>query len=183
MAKNNKEKTYWPHMILGFLAVGVTLSYWTVKSASSMPVQESNDYMLKYQIADMHINEILQRKALFDKNYNINIVNVKSEIIELSNTKRAKNEKVVILEKGINNFSYTVSNKQNSVQSDANVSFLLTRPHSVKEDMEVSEVSLKDGKFTIENIDIEKAGRYTLQLRVKIGEAIGYSQIPAYLKP
>jgi hypothetical protein len=183
MAKSNKEKTYWPHMILGFLAVGVTLSYWTVKSASSIPVQESNEYMLKYQIADMNINEILQRKALFDKNYNINIVDVKSETIELANTKRAKDEKVVILEKGKNSFSYTITDKQNSVQNDANVSFLLTRPHSVKEDIEVAKVALKDSRFTIENIDIVKAGRYTLQLRVKIGEAIGYSQIPAYLKP
>ena len=39
MAKN-KGKTYWPHMILGFLAIGITLGYWTVKSATSMPVQE-----------------------------------------------------------------------------------------------------------------------------------------------
>jgi hypothetical protein len=53
-------------MILGFLAVGVTLSYWTVKSASSIPVQESNNYMMKYQQADMNINEIIKRKALFD---------------------------------------------------------------------------------------------------------------------
>ena len=67
MAKKNKEKTYWPHMILGFLALGITLSYWTVKSASSVPVQESNNYMLKYQTADYTINEIIERKALLIK--------------------------------------------------------------------------------------------------------------------
>ncbi len=61
MAKNN-EKTYWPHMILGFLTIGLTLSYWTVKSDSSMPVQESNQYMLKYQMADININQILEKK-------------------------------------------------------------------------------------------------------------------------
>ena len=55
--KNNK-KTYWPHMIVGFLVLALTLSFWTVKSASSLPVQESNTYMLKYQMADTNINEI-----------------------------------------------------------------------------------------------------------------------------
>jgi len=182
MAKN-KEKTYWPHMILGFLTIGITLGYWTVKSASAIPVQESNNYMLKYQQADININEILQRKAQFDKNYKIQIVNVKSEILELENAKRAKNEKVVILQKGSNSFSYTVSNKENSIQNDANVSFLLTRPHRVEDDIKIDTVPYKDGQYIIENINIEKAGRYTLQLRVKIGKAIGYSQIPAYLKP
>ena len=68
MAKNN-ERTYWPHMILGFLTIGITLSYWTVKSASSMPVQESNQYMLKYQMADMNINQIMEKKIAFDKAY------------------------------------------------------------------------------------------------------------------
>ena len=183
MAKSSKERTYWPHMILGFLSIGLTLSYWTVKSASSIPVQESNDYMLKYQQADINMNEILQRKAQFDKNYNIQIVNVKSEILELENAKRARNEKVIILQKGINSFSYIVSNKENSIQNDANVSFLLTRPHRVQEDQMIPTVLSKNGKYTLENININKAGRYTLQLRVKIGEAVGYSQIPAYLKP
>ena len=43
---NKKEKTYWPHVIVGFIMMGVTLGYWTIKSASFMPVQESNN--LKY---------------------------------------------------------------------------------------------------------------------------------------
>jgi hypothetical protein len=42
---------------------------------------------------------------------------------------------------------------------------------------------LIEGKYTIKDINITKPGRYRLQLRAKIGEAIGYSDIPAYLKP
>ena len=134
MEKNNK-KTYWPHMILGFLTIGLTLGYWTVKSASSIPVQEVNDYMMKYQQADIHINDILEKKVLFDKSYNINILDVQTMVEELENTKRAKEEQVVLLHEGNNTFTYSVSKKDGSLVTDANVTFLLTRPHTKNEDV------------------------------------------------
>jgi len=170
-------------MILGFLALGLTLSYWTVKTASSAPVQESNEYMMKYQQADININEILNRKAAFDQHYIIEIVGVKKAMVKLENAKRAKAENSVVLMQGLNSFTYVVKTKDGTTVSDANVTFLLTRPHSVREDKYVENIPFTDGKFQISNIDIEKAGRYTLQLRAKIGENTGYSQIPAYLKP
>jgi len=182
MAKN-KEKTYWPHMILGFLILGMTLSYWTVKSASSLPVQESNDYMLKYQQADININEILNSKATFDQRYTIEIVDVKKVIVELENAKRAKEETSVVLKQGKNSFTYVVSAKDGVAVSDANVTFLLTRPHSVREDKYIENIPFVDGQFCVSDINITKPGTYTLQLRVKIGETTGYSQLPAYLKP
>jgi hypothetical protein len=182
MAKN-KEKTYWPHMILGFLILGITLSYWTVKSASSMPVNESNEYMLKYQVADMNINEIIKSKALFDQSYTIALIDVKKAMYKLENAKRAKAESSIVLTQGKNNFNYLVTTKDAKVVSNANVTFLLTRPHSVKEDIYVENIPFAEGKFHVSDINITKAGRYTLQLRVKIGETTGYSQMPAYLKP
>ena len=182
MAKN-KEKTYWPHMILGFLFLGMTLSYWTVKTASSVPVQESNEYMMKYQVADININEILESKAKFDQSYTIELIDVKKAMYKLENAKRAKAENSVVLTQGTNSFTYMVTTKDGTAVSDANVTFLLTRPHSVREDKYVENIPFTDGKFQISDIDIEKAGRYTLQLRAIIGEVTGYSQVPAYLKP
>ncbi len=180
---NNKEKTYWPHMILGFLALGITLSYWTVKSASSVPVQESNEYMMKYQVADININEILESKAGFDRSYIIEIVDVKKAMYKLENAKRAKAENSVVLTQGTNNFTYVVTTKDGTAVSDANVTFLLTRPHSVREDKYIENIPFTNGKFQISDINITKPGRYTLQLRAKVGETIGYSETPAYLKP
>lgn len=181
--KNKNQKTYWPHMILGFLAVGITLSYWTVKSASSLPVQRSNEYMLKYQQADIHINEILEKKALFDKSYTIEIIDIQTVIQDLENAKRAKEEKVILLHLGENSFTYRINNNHGTTPIDANVTFLLTRPHSTKEDILIENVNAINGKYVIKDINISKVGRYTLQLRAKIGDAVGYSQLPAYLKP
>jgi len=181
---NNKQKTYWPHMILGFLALGITLSYWTVKSAGSMPVQESNNFMLKYQVADMNINEIIERKMAFDKHYIINIKDV--ETMEMKDNIHSKRKDIadpVKLVEGLNAFNYNVVSKDGTIIKDANVTFLLTQPHSVKEDQLIENIPFVNGKFHVSDINISKAGRYTLQLRAKVGETIGYSETPAYLKP
>ena len=183
MAKNNKEKTYWPHMILGFLALGITLSYWTVKSASSMPVQESNEYMLKYQTADYNINEIIESKNLFDKNYKIKLSDVKTMEMKDNINSKVKQTDPIALDQGINHFSYLVLAKDGSVVPDANVTFLLTRPHTLKDDKYVENIAFSDEKYLVKDINISQAGRYTLQLRSKIGDAVGHSQLPACLKP
>lgn len=182
MAKNN-DKTYWPHMILGFLTIGLTLSYWTVKSASSLPVQESNQFMLKYQTADININQIMERKIAFDKAYSIHILDVETMVMTDNVNSNRPQLNPVKLSQGINTFSYEVVTKDGTKVSDANVTFLLTQPHSRKEDQLFSNVPYVDGKYLIKDVDIKKAGRYTLQFRAEIGDTIGYSEIAAYLKP
>lgn len=184
MADNNKAKTYWPHMILGFLIIGITLGYWTVKSASSMPVQESNDYMLKYQIADININDIMEKKIVFDRQYKITLHGKEMVLMKDNVYSNRGNENSVKLSKGMNEFVYTIEKTNGSIATDANVTFLLTRPHTNKDDMLVSVVPYDNGEYKINDINISKPGRYTLSLRVIMGDdAIGYSEIPAYLEP
>lgn len=181
MAKNN-QKTYWPHMILGFLAIGITLGYWTVKSAMSLPVQESNQYMLKYQMADITMNDILEAKEAFDSQYVIEIQNAETMVMSDSKYSRRVQVNPVKLLKGNNTFTYTVKDKDGRLVNDANVTFLLTQPHHRSEDKLITHIPSENNVYVVKNIDIQKEGRYTLQLRAKIKEAIGYSEIPAYLK-
>jgi len=183
MAKEIKEKSYWPHFILGFLIIGMSLGYWTVKSATSIPVQESNEYMLKYQIADMNINDIVEQKARFDKDYTIKLLDAKMGLIDIEHSKVARSQKVVELQKGANIFKYQVTKKDGTVINDANVSFLLTRPHTLKDDNFIKVVKPTGNLYIIKDIDIQKPGRYTLQFRAIIGDKTGYSQISAYLNP
>ncbi|MEA1880378.1 MAG: FixH family protein [Campylobacterota bacterium] len=181
---NSKETTYWPHMIVGFLLLAFTLSYWTVKSASSMPVQESNSYMLKYQQADIHINEILELKAAFDNEYTIELQDVEEMVVTDNIHSRRLQLNPIKLSKGMNTFSYAVTKKDGIAVEDANVTFLLTRPHSRRDDVVEEDVKSVGGKYVTKALDIIKAGRYTLQLRVTIDDTkIGYSEIGAYLKP
>jgi hypothetical protein len=179
----NKEKTYWPHMIVGFLTLALTLSFWTVKSASSLPVQESNTYLMKYQQADIHINEVLSSKAAFDALHDIELKNVEMmAMTDNIHSKRLQSD-VVKLQQGQNKFSYKIASRNGEIIKDANVTFLLTQPHSRKQDKLVKNVSFVNDSYVVSDIDIQKAGRYTLQLRVEVIGSTGYSEIPAYLKP
>jgi len=181
--QDNNKKTYWPHMILGFLAIGITLGYWTIKSAISLPVQENNEYMMKYQQADIHINDILESKIAFDKAYEIEIQNVETMVMTDNIHSNRVQPNPVKLTLGKNQFSYVVRTKSGEVVSDANASFLLTRPHSRRDDVMIESITFKNGRYVTPEFDIVKPGRYTLQFRATIGNKTGYSQIPAYLSP
>ena len=182
MASESK-KTYWPHMIIGFLLLAIVLGYWTVRAAKSMPVQETNDYMMKYQQADININDILNSKHRFDSQYLIELKDVEMMVMtDNVNSNRIQHDQVR-LAMGPNHFSYTVTDKSGSTISDANVSFLLTRPHTTVDDQMIDVVPLKGNRYVTPDINISKPGRYTLQLRVKIGNDTGYSHVEAYLQP
>ncbi|UPT77730.1 FixH family protein [Sulfurovum sp. XGS-02] len=182
MAKNS-GKTYWPHMILGFLVLGITLSYWTVKSASSIPVQESNQYMLKYQMADMNINQIMEKRKAFDTAYAIHLLDVETMVMTDNVNSNRPQPNPVKLSQGMNAFTYDVVTKEGTSVSDANVTFLLTRPHSRSEDQLFKNIPYVNGKYRVTDVNITKAGRYTLQLRAEVGDTMGYSEVSAYLKP
>ncbi len=183
MEEKKSKKTYWPHMILGFLMLGITLGYWTVKSATSMPVQESNDYMMKYQQADIHYNDIFKKKQAFDKAYTIKLTGAETMVMTDNVNSNRPQPNPVKLHKGKNSFSYLIQSRDGTPLRDANVTFELTRPHTRVDDQMITDISGKDGVYTVKDVVITKPGRYTLQLRVEADkEKVGYSKIPAYLK-
>ncbi len=180
----NKQKTYWPHMIVGFLFIGLILGFWTIKSASSMPVERENAYMMSYQDADKNFNEIQEAQAKFDSEYTIKLLDVKTVHIEDNNNSRKYHNDPIELTQN-NNFKYDISDKNGkSVTTDLNVTFLLTRPATDTEDVKVSKVLAdKDGKFIVSNVGIKNKGRYTLVLRVATKDgSVGFLETPAYLK-
>ncbi len=182
MASSGEEKSYWPHMILGFLGIGIMLGYWTIKSAASMPVSESNNFQKKYQQADMNINKILEAQELFNANYLIVPMDFKeSDFKPKSNMKRKQGIVAALGKK--NKFSYKVTTKDGEPVNDANVSFLLTRPHTVIDDQKFKQLKVENGIYSTPIIRLNKAGRYILSLRVQKNNAIGYLEYEGYLKP
>jgi hypothetical protein len=140
--------------------------------------------MMKYQQADLGINDILEKKKAFDNVYTIKLNNVEMMVMTDNVNSKIPQPNAVKLSKGENSFSYTVTKKDGTVVSDANVSFLLTRPHTVKDDVMIENVPFKNGMYETPKLDIQKPGRYTLQFRAKIDDNIvGYAQERAYLKP
>ncbi|CAA6812482.1 MAG: Unknown protein [uncultured Sulfurovum sp.] len=183
MTKKNQNR-FWFLFVMAILTFGIGMVIWTVKQAMSVPVHESNNYMLKYQMADMNINKIMELQAKFNAKYNIELQSTSFINLEVglqnTNAKRAQ-KKPIKLTKGPNSFKYLVSQKDGKIIEDAKVSFLLTRPHSRVDDTLEELVSFNNNYYTTKSLNLSKKGRYTLQVKVQIGELIGYSEISAYL--
>ncbi len=168
-------------MILGFLSIGMTLGYWTISSAIHMPVNESNAFQSKYQQADMHINEIIEAQQRFDAKYRITLLDIHPSDFQPNKFLKRKHGEILALQKK-NHLRYKVETLSGEAVNDANVSFLLTRPHTVADDQKFDALKADQGIYHVD-FDLEKAGRYTLRLRVQKGDAIGFVGYEAYLKP
>jgi len=183
MTKKNQNRL-WFAIVMGMLAFGIGMVIWTVKQAVSLPVQESNDFMLKYQQADMNINSILENKAKFDAKYTIELQN--KELIDLDeeyqniNAKR-KQEKPVKLSMGENIFSYKIQEKNGKPVENANFTFLLTRPFTRTEDQKEDNVTIRNGLYVTKAFNLKNKGRYTLAVKATINGLTGYLTTPAYL--
>ena len=172
---------YWPYMILGFLFIGITLGYWTVKHAIGLPVQESNEYMMKYQKADKNADKIVEQQMKFDKNYRVELHGLTKSDFKPEHLKR-KPKQVMALQRS-NNISYVVTDKSGKIIEDANVSLLLTRPHTRADDKIYPTLKFSDGAYRLDELNVSKPGRYILRVRVSIGDDVGFQDTPAYLKP
>jgi len=178
---SSSEKSYWPHMILGFLGIGIMLGYWTVSSAINMPVNESNRYQKKYQQADMRINDIIEAQQRFDRIYRILPLGFKRSHFKPNEFIKRKHGDIIALTKK-NRLEYQVQTIAGKIVEDANVSFLLTRPHTVQDDQRFSALPAKQGRYSVV-FTLDKPGRYTLRLRVQKGDAVGFMEHEAYLDP
>jgi len=178
MAKKDNSGKFWPYMILGFLAIGITLGYWTIKSAINMPVRESNAFMKKYQEADKGANEILEANTKFDAKYKLEITGLQDSSFKPKNLKR-KSHKYFELQKN-NKITIEVKSKDNSVVADAKIVLLLTRPQTSMDDKIYNNIKFKDGKYIVNNIKIEGFGRYILRLKISKDDAIKYKDIYCY---
>ena len=183
MTKKNQNRL-WFAIVMGMLSFGIGMVIWTVTQAVSLPVQESNNFMLKYQQADMNINVILANKAKFDKKYKIELQNaVYITLNEENQNTNAKRQQVkpVKLTNGANQFSYAITDNNGKNVKDVEFTFLLTRPFTRKDDQMENNVSVSNNLYVTKAIELSSKGRYTLQVKATIAGLTGYSEIPAYL--
>lgn len=177
-----KETTYWPHMIVGFIMMAIVLGYWTVKSASSMPVHESNVMMQKYQLVDININEITEKKEAFDRNFIIKLLDKKMIVNEDNKHSKRQQFNYIALAQGKNSFKFQIKSHNGTTLITPKVTFLLTRPHTRVDDQYFKDLTYKDDHVVINDVEVTKKGRYIIALRIDTQDgAIGYFEEEAYL--
>ena len=130
MTKKNQNRL-WFAIVMGMLSFGIGMVIWTVKQAVSLPVQESNNFMLKYQQADMNINAILANKAKFDAKYSIELQNAVfmtlKEEYQNTNSKRQQPKPVKLI-KGKNKFLYAIKDNNGNNVEDAKFTLSMIVP-------------------------------------------------------
>ena len=151
-------------MILGFLFIGITLGYWTIKNTISLPVHQSNEYMMSYQDADKDANEIIESMQRFDKKYEVSISGLEKSDFKPKFLKR-KPHQYFVLNK-TNTINVNVNPKGNNSIKSINLKGILTRPQTERDDKELNITKVSDGKFIIKNFVVEKLGRYIVRLKI-----------------
>ncbi len=156
--KNAGKK--WPWIIgLSIVAV-IGFSVGTVKVAINNPVEMSEYGMQSYHTYDDNVNEIINAKITFDKNYIVAFLTPQ------------------IVEKGTV-ISYKITDKSHSVINDAKVNVVLTRPDTTKLDLNLTSPTVSNGVYTFSPIDLPKAGRWDIMAKISIGDTQRYYNFKA----
>lgn len=150
----------WP-WIIGFSIVGVVIAcVITIKVALNNPVEQSDYGMQNYHEYDANVNQIIEAKIAFDKKYKI----------EFKTEQIAEKDTVI---------SYTVEGPDGNPINDANVSVVLTRPDTTKNNIELNNPTITNGTYTFNPVDLPKAGRWDILAKISVGENHRYYNLKA----
>lgn len=161
MAKTKSERNYYPHAVIGMILGMVVACGWVIKIAVSNPVEMDTFYMEKYQKVDHNINKILDLQAKFDAKFDLAYSTEKFEI-------------------GQNNFTLRLTDKSGQPIDNADVTLMLSRPDSNKENQEMKPSHVQNGNYTFGPFEITKPGRWQILSKIEVGEFKGYHKNEAY---
>ncbi len=156
--KNSGKK--WPIIIAVSIVLVIGLCVLTIKIALDNPVEPSNYGMQGYHEYDENINEIINAKIAFDKKYFLSLIT--PQITEKSSV-----------------IEYTLTDKAGKAVNNASIEVVLTRPDEIKHDINLSNPTIEEGKYTFSPIDLPKAGRWDIMAKVSVGNDQRYYNIKA----
>ncbi len=174
-----------------FFIFGMTFSMivWTVKSAVETPVYEDKSFMTSYQDVDENYNQMVVSNAKFNNKYhtevNINGRKVGMELNDLlygqrSLEKKSTNQNMLL--KGDNNISVTIKDKKsNTLVTNANVKFQITRAIDDMNDIDLDNFKLENNIYS-QTANVTKVGHWNIIAKITIGDDVGYLYIKTNTK-
>lgn len=156
--KNAGKKWPWIISISTLIVIGFAIA--TIKVAINNPVEMSEYGMQNYHEYDNNVNDIINAKIEFDKKYTITFL-----------TPQISDKASVIV--------YTIKDKSGNAIDSAKIEVVLTRPDTTKLDLNLTNPSVNQGKYTFNPIDLPKPGRWDIMAKVTIGENQRYYSLKA----
>ncbi|WP_353661750.1 FixH family protein [Hydrogenimonas sp. SS33] len=160
----SKETNFWPYAIVGMILTVVLVGIWTIKVAVDNPVQEADDYMMKYQDVEENINEIMAKQKAFFARFDIDLSMNRFHLGENRVT-------VKVLEK-----------KSREPVANAQIYAVVTRPTTKKYDKILKNFSYKEGRYVSEPFKIKRIGRWNIQVKVTVGKEVGFAKYKTFVK-
>lgn len=161
MSSLNKDTgKKWPWIIALSIVAVIGLCVGTVNVAINNPVEMSEYGMQSYHTYDDNVNDIINAKIAFDKNYTIAFLTPQ------------------IVEKGTV-ISYKITDKSNASVNNAKVDVVLTRPDTTKLDLNLTAPTVSNGVYAFSPVNLPKVGRWDILAKVSIGDKQRYYNLKA----
>jgi len=136
-----------------------------------LPIQNSNSFMMKYQDADLNSDKIEEAIERFNSKYNVELNGLEPVEYKPKNLKRKPHKYVLLHDK--NSFSYKVTTKDGK-SVDANVTVLLTRPDSDRENVLLKDIKGNNGVYEVKDLPVKDLGRFIIRSRFVVGKDVKY---------
>ncbi len=160
MGKLLKSGRLWPYAIgisiFGIFSACVASIFVTTQYA---PVQLSDEKMLNYHEADAKANDLINSQIAFDKKYDIQYLH--SGLNVNNDTKIA----------------YKIVDKNKNAIDNAKLKILLTRPDTLKYNIELTSPKVSNGTYTFSNTKLPVEGRWNIIAKIDIANDTGYYNI------
>ncbi|WP_456380840.1 FixH family protein [Hydrogenimonas sp.] len=164
MDQNRKDEiNYWPYAIVGMILTVVLLGIWTIKVAVSNPVQLDNNYMMDYQDVDENINEILAQQKVFDSKYRVDMTQNR-------------------LKKGENRVIVALTDINGDPVDGAEIIAIVARPTTLKGEKKLGPFKREERFYVSDSFVLEHGGRWNIQVKIKVGNDIGYKTYKTFVK-
>lgn len=152
--------TKWPIIIAVSIVGIIGACVWTIKVALNNPVQLSDYGMQGYHDYDANANQIIEAKIAFDQKYGISLLTPQIT------------EKGTVIE-------YNLTTKEGRAVNDAKIDVILTRPDENKHDINLTNPTVSEGKYTFASVDLPKAGRWDIMAKISVGSDQRYYNLKA----
>lgn len=152
--------TKWPIIIAVSTVIVIIFGVLTIKAAINNPVEMSDYGMQNYHEYDRDANDIIEAKIAFDQKYSIAFLT--SQITEKGSV-----------------IEYQITDKAGKAVNNASLNVILTRPDMNKYDINLSNPTVSEGKYTFAPVDLPKVGRWDIMAKVSVGTDQRYYNLKA----
>lgn len=141
----------WPYSIGASIVLVFGFCVATIVVTQSGNLQSSDEYMLKYQVADLNANTLIAARIEFDKKYKVSYI---SNGLKTTGT----------------TLSYRISDINDKPVNSAELIVAVSRPETQEFKKKLTKPTIKDGVYTFSNIAFEKPGVWNFVSKVTIGD-------------